>query len=75
MENSEAVTPSAKVSDTRRLDMLEPALWPIVSYLDDKDIIEIMLNPDGRLWIERGPAGRGRLEWSGHGVSSQSPCG
>ncbi len=53
MENSDAVTPIAKVSDTRRLEMLETALWPIVSYLDDKDVIEIMLNPDGRLWIER----------------------
>ncbi|MCP4336054.1 MAG: P-type conjugative transfer ATPase TrbB [Gammaproteobacteria bacterium] len=33
--------------------MLETALHPIISYLDDKAIIEIMLNPDGTLWVER----------------------
>lgn len=54
MENRDAaVAPIAKVSDQRRLQMLETALRPITVYLDDKDIIEIMLNPDGTLWIER----------------------
>ena len=48
-----AVSPIAKLSDTRRLEMLETALHPIISYLDDKEIIEIMLNPDGTLWVER----------------------
>lgn len=51
--NTNGVSPIAKVSDTRRLEMLETALRPIISYLDDKDIIEIMLNPDGTLWVER----------------------
>ncbi|RAZ88868.1 P-type conjugative transfer ATPase TrbB [Mesorhizobium hawassense] len=34
--------------------MLRTALGPaIASYLDDQGIVEVMLNPDGRLWIDR----------------------
>ncbi|MDA9451126.1 P-type conjugative transfer ATPase TrbB [Bradyrhizobium sp. CCBAU 21360] len=34
--------------------MLRSALSPaIASYLEDEAIIEVMLNPDGRLWIDR----------------------
>ena len=34
--------------------MLRTALGPsIAGYLEDPGIIEIMLNPDGRLWIDR----------------------
>lgn len=34
--------------------MLRTALGPaIASYLDDAGIVEVMLNPDGRLWIDR----------------------
>jgi type IV secretion system protein VirB11 len=34
--------------------MLRTALGPaIASYLDDASIVEVMLNPDGRLWIDR----------------------
>ncbi|RUU92646.1 P-type conjugative transfer ATPase TrbB [Mesorhizobium sp. M7A.F.Ca.MR.176.00.0.0] len=34
--------------------MLRTALGPaIASYLDDPCIVEVMLNPDGRLWIDR----------------------
>jgi type IV secretion system protein VirB11 len=34
--------------------MLRTALGPgIASYLDDPAIVEVMLNPDGRLWIDR----------------------
>jgi type IV secretion system protein VirB11 len=34
--------------------MLRTALGPEISgWLDDPDIIEIMLNPDGRLWVDR----------------------
>src|SRR3954447_26052133 len=34
--------------------MLRSALGTaIASYLDDEAIIEVMLNPDGRLWIDR----------------------
>src|SRR5215471_7811759 len=34
--------------------MLRTALGPsIAGYLEDPGIVEIMLNPDGRLWIDR----------------------
>jgi type IV secretion system protein TrbB len=34
--------------------MLRTALGPSISgYLDDPTIVEVMLNPDGRLWIDR----------------------
>lgn len=34
--------------------MLRTALGPaIAAWLDDPEIVEIMLNPDGRLWVER----------------------
>jgi type IV secretion system protein VirB11 len=34
--------------------MLRTALGPaIAGYLDDDQVVEIMLNPDGRLWIDR----------------------
>jgi type IV secretion system protein VirB11 len=34
--------------------MLRTALGPAISeYLDDVEVVEVMLNPDGRLWIDR----------------------
>jgi type IV secretion system protein VirB11 len=34
--------------------MLRTALGPsITGYLEDASIVEVMLNPDGRLWIDR----------------------
>src|ERR1700761_8452305 len=34
--------------------MLRTALGPaIASYLEDPSVVEVMLNPDGRLWIDR----------------------
>jgi type IV secretion system protein TrbB len=34
--------------------MLRTAFGPAIArFLDDPDIIEVMLNPDGRLWIDR----------------------
>jgi type IV secretion system protein TrbB len=34
--------------------MLRTALGPAISgYLDDPGIVEVMLNPDGRLWVDR----------------------
>ena len=39
---------------SRGARMLRTALDPaIASYLEDSAIIEVMLNPDGRLWIDR----------------------
>ena len=34
--------------------MLRTALGPLIaSHLEDHSIVEVMLNPDGRLWIDR----------------------
>ena len=43
----------------RRQAMLRTALGPIVAHaLEDKTIIEVMVNPDGRLWTDRLGEGR-----------------
>lgn len=48
--------------------MLRTALGPqIAAWLDDKEIVEIMLNPDGRLWLDRLTAG---LEDTGERLSA-----
>ena len=42
------------VSRSRARDMLATAFGPVImSALNDPCVIEIMLNPDGHLWIER----------------------
>jgi Flp pilus assembly CpaF family ATPase len=39
---------------SRGARMLRTAFGPAIArFLDDPDIIEVMLNPDGRLWIDR----------------------
>jgi len=44
--NQEAISRSAR--------MLRTALGPAIAlWLEDPDVVEIMLNPDGRLWIDR----------------------
>ena len=48
--------------------MLRTALGPaIADFLEDPSIIEVMLNPDGRLWIDRLSGG---LEDSGRTLSA-----
>ncbi|WP_430244423.1 P-type conjugative transfer ATPase TrbB [Neorhizobium sp. DAR64861/K0K2] len=45
-QNSESLTRGAR--------MLRTALGPaIAAYLEDPAIVEVMLNPDGRLWVDR----------------------
>ncbi|WP_312808453.1 P-type conjugative transfer ATPase TrbB [Agrobacterium cavarae] len=45
-QNSESLTRGAR--------MLRTALGPAISaYLEDPAIVEVMLNPDGRLWVDR----------------------
>ena len=47
--------------------MLRTALGPSISgYLEDPSVVEVMLNPDGRLWIDRLSGG---LEDTGHKVT------
>src|SRR5258708_34563121 len=39
---------------SRGVRMLRTALGPaIAAWLDDPGVVEVMLNPDGRLWIDR----------------------
>ncbi|WP_017930646.1 P-type conjugative transfer ATPase TrbB [Robiginitomaculum antarcticum] len=46
--------PNNPVTAARTLDMLRSAMGPIMTAaLDDPDIIEIMVNPDGALWFDR----------------------
>lgn len=46
LQQSEAISRGSR--------MLRTALGPaIAGYLDDAQIVEVMLNPDGRLWIDR----------------------
>ena len=53
-----SVVPIRSASDARGARMLRTALGPdIARWLDDAAVIEVMLNPDGRLWIDRLGAG------------------
>ena len=45
-------------ANSRGARMLRSALGAaIVGYLEDDAVVEIMLNPDGRLWIDRPSSG------------------
>jgi len=48
------VHPIRSEAKTRGARMLRTALGPsIAAWLDDAAVIEVMLNPDGRLWVDR----------------------
>jgi hypothetical protein len=48
----------SKETLSRSARMLHTALGQqIAAWLDDKEVVEIMLNPDGRLWLDRLTAG------------------
>jgi type IV secretion system protein TrbB len=50
---------SAATSLDRRIRMLRTAMGPVIAQaLEDADVIEIMLNPDGSLWVDRLSSGR-----------------
>jgi len=40
-------------AEARRLDALRLAMTPIIPFLDDPEVIEIALNADGTIWVER----------------------
>ncbi|MER9333959.1 P-type conjugative transfer ATPase TrbB [Mesorhizobium sp. M0293] len=49
-----AASPHNPEGLARGARMLRTALGPAIArYLDDASIVEVMLNPDGRLWIDR----------------------
>jgi P-type conjugative transfer ATPase TrbB len=50
---------SAGTSLDRRIQMLRTAMGPLIStVLEDPDVVEIMLNPDRTLWLDRLSTGR-----------------
>ncbi|MGI9286861.1 MAG: P-type conjugative transfer ATPase TrbB [Pseudomonadales bacterium] len=53
MTESNVVTSIETHEDAHRLSMLESAMAPLMPYLNDPTVVEIMSNPDGRLWVER----------------------
>lgn len=56
------VASSRPCAPDRRMLMLRTAMGPLINTaLDDPDVLEIMLNPDGRLWIDRLSCGRSPL--------------
>ena len=53
-----SVIPINSQASSRGARMLRTALGPeIAAWLEDASVIEVMLNPDGRLWIDRLGAG------------------
>src|SRR3546814_11477995 len=61
-----SVIPIPSQASSRGARMLRTALGPeIAAWLEDASVIEVMLNPDGRLWIDRLGAG---LADTGSGV-------
>ena len=57
----ETRAPSATSLD-RRIRMLRTAMGPLIAAaLEDPDVVEIMLNPDRSLWIDRLSSGRAPL--------------
>jgi type IV secretion system protein VirB11 len=58
-ELSLVATPAAQEAKDRRRQMLRTAFGPtIAAALVDPAVLEVMVNPDGRLWIDRAAGGR-----------------
>jgi type IV secretion system protein VirB11 len=65
---AELALPLAEEAQGRRRQMLRTAFGPtIAAALADPTVIEVMVNPDGKLWIERAAVGR---RFSGERVGS-----
>ncbi|MGE4340255.1 MAG: P-type conjugative transfer ATPase TrbB, partial [Pigmentiphaga sp.] len=49
-----ATSPHSSEGLTRGVRMLRTALGPVIArLLEDPAVVEVMLNPDGRLWVDR----------------------
>ena len=58
-EAGEAGVSSAAISMERRIRMLRTAMGAeIATALEDPEVVEVMLNPDGSLWVDRLGSGR-----------------
>lgn len=52
------LSPAVRSLD-RRVRMLRTAMGPLIAAaLDDPDVVEVLLNPDGMLWVDRLSTGR-----------------
>src|SRR5262245_9309196 len=61
----ELYSPGAIKAMERRRTMLRTAFGTsIAEALDDPAVIEVMVNPDGRLWLDK--AGQGRIDTGEH---------
>lgn len=59
-----STAPQACIADSldRRIRMLRTAMGPVIAAaLEDPDVVEIMLNPDRTLWVDRLSSGRAPL--------------
>ena len=58
-----SVVPIRSEASSRGARMLRTALGgEIAGWLEDPSVVEVMLNPDGRLWIDRLGSGLGATE-------------
>jgi P-type conjugative transfer ATPase TrbB len=61
------LTPQGTVTD-RQTRMLRTAMGPVIAAaLEDSEVVEVLLNPDGALWVDRLGSGRSP---SGHSLSA-----
>mgnify|MGYP000846707607 CR=1 FL=1 len=59
MINNQDTRKREQEMNSRVYDMLVSTFGPVIqSLMQDDDVIEIMCNPDGRLWIDRLSSGR-----------------
>lgn len=49
-------------SQKRKINQLNISLGPIAELLEEKDVTDIMVNPDGQIWIERIGVGKSQSE-------------
>jgi P-type conjugative transfer ATPase TrbB len=53
------MTPSSSVTADRKVAALRQAMGPVIAQaLADKRVVEVMVNPDGKIWIDRSGEGR-----------------
>src|SRR3546814_4800700 len=55
--------PVAATATERQVRMLRTAMGPVIAAaLEDPEVVEVLLNPDGSLWLDRLRTGRERTD-------------
>src|SRR3546814_12873673 len=55
--------PVAATATERQVRMLRTAMGPVIAAaLEDPEVVEVLLNPDGSLWLDRLRTGRARTD-------------